>query len=61
MDPALAGVIVPTIALVFFAAIPYIDRSREGQGVWFGTKYSVRITIIAALYATFISGFLVAL
>ena len=60
MDTASAGVIVPTIALGFLAAIPYIDRSREGQGVWFGTKYSVRITIIAALYAIFVSGFLVA-
>ena len=52
MDKAWAGVLLPTIALVFFAVIPYIDRSREAQGIWFGTKYSVRITIIAALYAT---------
>src|SRR3989337_391943 len=32
MHPALAGVIVPTIALVLLAAIPYVDRSNEGQG-----------------------------
>ena len=60
MDKAWAGVLLPTIALGFFAAIPYIDRSREAQGIWFGTKYSVRITIIAAIYAVFVSGFLVA-
>ena len=60
MDKAWAGVLLPTIALGFFAVIPYIDRSREAQGIWFGTKYSARITIIAALYAVFISGFLVA-
>src|SRR6185312_10603503 len=30
MDKGLAGVILPTIALGFFAAIPYLDRSREG-------------------------------
>jgi len=60
MDKAWAGVLLPTIALGFFIVIPYIDRSREAQGIWFGTKYSVRITIIAALYAIFISGFLVA-
>jgi hypothetical protein len=60
MDKAWAGVLLPTIALVFFMVIPYIDRSREAQGIWFGTKYSVRITIIAALYAVFVSGFLVA-
>ncbi len=32
MDKAWAGVLLPTIALVFFAVIPYIDRSREAQG-----------------------------
>jgi menaquinol-cytochrome c reductase cytochrome b/c subunit len=51
MHPALAGVIVPTVALILLAAIPYLDRSKEGQGVWFGTKYSVRITIFASIFA----------
>src|SRR2546421_10170131 len=51
MDKAWAGVIVPTIALTFFAVIPYLDRSREAQGIWFGTKNSVRLTIVAAIYA----------
>ena len=32
MEPAWAGVIVPTIALILLAAIPYWDRSSEGQG-----------------------------
>lgn len=52
MHPALAGVVVPTIALVGLAAIPYMDRKTEGQGVWFGTRYSGRIAIFSALYAT---------
>ncbi len=55
MDKAWAGVLVPTIALVFFAAIPYFDRSRHMQGIWFGTKYSARITVIAAIYAIVVS------
>jgi hypothetical protein len=59
MDKAWAGVLLPTIALGFFASIPYIDRSREAQGIWFGTKYSVRITVIAAVYAVLVSGILV--
>jgi len=59
MDKAWAGVLLPTIALGFFASIPYIDRARGGQGLWFGTKYSVRLTIIAAVYATVVSGALV--
>ncbi len=61
MDKAWAGVIVPTIALIFFAAIPYIDRSRHMQGIWFGTRNSVRLTVITALYAIIISFGLVAL
>jgi menaquinol-cytochrome c reductase cytochrome b/c subunit len=33
MDPGLAGVIVPTVALVAIAAIPYVDRSPLGVGI----------------------------
>ncbi len=52
MNPALAGVVVPTVALIALAAIPYIDRSREGQGTWFGTLNSVRISVFATIYTT---------
>jgi hypothetical protein len=52
MNAALAGVVLPTIALIAIAAIPYIDRSREGQGTWFGTLNSVRITVFSTIYAT---------
>jgi quinol-cytochrome oxidoreductase complex cytochrome b subunit len=51
MHPALAGVIVPTVALILLAAVPYLDRSREGQGTWFGTLNSVRITIFSTIFA----------
>ena len=60
MDKAWAGVLLPTIALLFFAVIPYLDRSREAQGVWFGTKNSVRLTVVTVIYATFVSFALVA-
>lgn len=59
MDKGWAGVILPTIALGFFAAIPYIDRSREGQGVWFGTKYAGRLTVVTAIYAVIVCSVLV--
>ena len=55
MDKAWAGVLVPTVALAFFALIPYVDRSRHMQGVWFGTKYSARITVVTAIYAMIVS------
>jgi hypothetical protein len=51
MHPALAGVIVPTVALILLAAIPYLDRSREGQGTWFGTLNAVRISIFSSVFA----------
>ncbi len=59
MDKAWAGVLLPTIALGFFAAIPYLDRSREAQGVWFGTKNAVRLTVVAAIYAAVVCSALV--
>ncbi|MGE3856638.1 MAG: hypothetical protein AB7G21_06755 [Dehalococcoidia bacterium] len=34
MHPALAGVIVPTVALIALGAIPYWDNDNEGQGEW---------------------------
>ena len=37
MHPALAGVIVPTIALIALGAIPYFDRDHTGQGEWLST------------------------
>lgn len=51
MQPALAGVIVPTVWLVIMAAFPYFDQDNEGQGVWFGTENSVRLTIVSAIVA----------
>src|SRR5437868_12547011 len=52
MDKGLAGVIVPTVWLVFMAAIPHIDKSREGVGLWFTNPNGKRTTIFAAGYAT---------
>ena len=59
MEPAWAGVIVPTIALVLLAAIPYWDRDTEGQGVWFGTKFAGRLTIFGFTAATLVTSLLI--
>jgi hypothetical protein len=59
MHPALAGVIVPTIALIGVAAIPYLDRSTEAQGIWFGTKNSVRTTLFSSAYAAWFTVWLI--
>src|SRR5574340_1220242 len=49
MTAAMAGVIVPTIWLVIMGAFPYFDRDNEGQGLYFATENSVRITIASAI------------
>src|SRR5437667_12508024 len=46
MDKAWAGVLLPSIALGFFAAIPYLGRRRESHGIWFGTRFSTRFSTI---------------
>jgi hypothetical protein len=61
MNAALAGVVLPTIALIALAAIPYLDRSREGQGSWFATANSVRITVFSAVYSSFMTVLLILL
>jgi hypothetical protein len=61
MDKGLAGVIVPTIWIVFMMAIPYIDRSREGVGIWFTSPRGLRVTYFAAIYATVLTFSLIVL
>ena len=52
MDKGLAGVVVPTVWLTFMAAIPYIDRSREGIGLWFTNEIGKKTAIFAAIFTT---------
>jgi len=54
MDPALAGVVVPTAALILLGMIPYFDRDRRGTGIWFSTKKGVPITVFSAIYTAVI-------
>jgi hypothetical protein len=49
MNGAMAGVIVPTVWLGLLGAFPYFDRETDGQGKWFGTERSVKITVVSAL------------
>ena len=61
MDKGLAGVIVPTIWIVFMMAIPYIDQSREGVGIWFTSPRGLRVTYFSAVYATVLTFSLIVL
>jgi hypothetical protein len=61
MNPALAGVIVPTIALGLIAIIPYVDRGTRGLGVWWYSERGPRIAIFSAIYTTAVCAALIAL
>ena len=49
MHPALAGVIVPTVALIALGAIPYFDRDQEGQGLYLASRNAWKLTGIGAV------------
>ncbi len=50
MHPTLAGVIIPTLLVLFLVALPYIDHSRANVGVWFSSARGRWIVAGAALY-----------
>ena len=50
MHPTLAGVIIPTLLVLFLVALPYIDHSRAGVGVWFSSVRGRWIVVGTALY-----------
>lgn len=61
MNPALAGVIVPTIALGLVAIIPYVDRTSRGLGVWWYSDRGGKIAIFSTIYTTVVTASLIAL
>lgn len=52
MHPALAGVIVPAVALGLIAIIPYFDRDSKDVGKWFGTPKALAIAWFTTWYST---------
>jgi hypothetical protein len=54
-------VIVPTIALILIAAIPYVDRGTKGLGVWFYSSRGPKVAIFSAIYTTVVTSALIAL
>ena len=50
MHPTLAGVIIPTVLVLFLVALPYLDHSHTSVGVWFSSARGKRIVALTALY-----------
>jgi hypothetical protein len=48
--PTLMAVMIPTLLILFVVAIPYLDNSSKGTGVWFTDQRGKRITLFTALY-----------
>jgi menaquinol-cytochrome c reductase cytochrome b/c subunit len=48
--PTLMAVLMPTLIVLFVIAIPYLDNSSSGAGIWFTSKRGKRITLFTALY-----------
>jgi hypothetical protein len=61
MHPTLAGVVIPTVLVLFLVALPYIDHSRAYAGVWFSTRRGRRITVWTAVYTLIVIPALIAL
>lgn len=51
MHPLAAGVLVPTVLVLFLVLIPYLDQDRAGAGQWFTGARGRRIALWSALYA----------
>ena len=54
MHPMVAGILIPTILVLFLIALPYIDHSRAGAGVWFSSARGKRIVGWTALYTVIV-------
>jgi len=50
MHPTLAGVIIPTLLILFLIALPYVDHSRATVGVWFSSTRGKQIVAWTVLY-----------
>jgi len=51
MHPVLAGVLIPTVLVMFLITLPYLDVTREGVGTWFSSRRGRRIVNWTAVYA----------
>ena len=51
MDPSLAGVIVPGIAIVALMTIPYMDNVVGDTGVWFSTSTGKKCALVATVFS----------
>ncbi len=54
MHPMVAGILIPTILVLFLIALPYIDHSHAGAGVWFSSARGKRVVGWTTLYTVIV-------
>src|SRR5579859_3575227 len=54
MHPMVAGVLIPTVLVLFLITIPYLDHAKTGSGVWFSSRRGKRIVGLTALYTVIV-------
>ncbi|MEK7282130.1 MAG: menaquinol-cytochrome C reductase [Chloroflexota bacterium] len=52
MNASMAGVIIPTLILIFLMAIPYLDRHKADVGLWFASEKGKKIALFTTAYTT---------
>jgi menaquinol-cytochrome c reductase cytochrome b/c subunit len=60
MDAALAGVIVPSVALLLIALIPYFDLGPGQMGRWFTSERGKGVVIFSMVYTFTVTSALIA-
>lgn len=59
MHPIVAGVLIPSLLVLFLIVIPYLDNDRLSAGRWFTSARGWRISWLSALYALIVMPLLV--
>jgi menaquinol-cytochrome c reductase cytochrome b/c subunit len=54
MHPVAAGIAIPGILVLFLLALPYIDRAKEGRGIWFSSSRGKKITTWTSVYTVIV-------
>ncbi len=54
MHPTVAGVMIPSLAVLFLIAIPYLDNQRAGAGKWFTDAVGKRLVLLTAVYGVIV-------
>lgn len=61
MHPTLAGIIFPSLLVLFLIVLPYLDRTRDNIGLWFTSTRGKRIALLTTVYTLIVVPLYIAL